>query len=101
MTDLASSGLVQQGEIRERVKKLQELFANDPDVARIDYRLAGDWSGDNSVFIKVVLRQKTPSDATITRLNEQIADALRTVVRSQELDLYSYYNFASEPGNGQ
>ena len=47
---IVASGLVQQDEIRERVKRLQQLFANDPEVARIDHRLAEDWSGDYSLL---------------------------------------------------
>ena len=96
---IVASGLVQQDEIRERVKRLQELFANDPEVARIDHRLAEDWSGDYSLFIDVVLN--TPNAATVLRLSEQIAAALLRVVRSEELGLHSYFNFLSRPGNGQ
>jgi len=98
---IVASGLVQQDEIRERVKRLQELFANDPEVARIDHRLAEDWSGDYSLFIDVVLTRKTPDAATVLRLSEQIDAALLRVVRSEELGLHSYPNFVSRPGNGQ
>ena len=96
---IVASGLVQQDEIRERVKKLQELFANDPEVARIDHRFAEDWSGDYSLFIEVVLKRKTPTAATLSRLTEQIATALLRVVRSEELGLHSYPNFVSGPEN--
>ena len=57
---VVASELVQQYEILARVKRLRELFANDPEVARIDYRFAGDWSGDDSLFINVVLHRKRP-----------------------------------------
>ena len=98
---IVASGLVQQDEIRERVKRLQQLFANDPEVARIDHRLAEDWSGDYSLFIDVVLNRKTPNAAIVLRLSEQIATALLRVVRSEELGLHSYLNFVSRPENGQ
>jgi len=93
--------LVHQAEIRERVKQLQELFVNDPEIARIDHRLAADWSGDCSLFIDVVLNRKTPTATTVFRLSEQIAAALLRVVRSEELGLHSYLNFVSGPDNGQ
>ena len=86
---VVASELVQQYEILARVKRLRELFANDPEVARIDYRLAGDWSGDDSLFIDVVLRSKAPDAATVARLSEQIDAALLRVVRSEELGLHS------------
>jgi hypothetical protein len=97
---IAASGLVHQDEIRERVNQLQQLFVNDPEVARIDHRLAEDWSGDNSVFIDVILTRQAPTATTIARLSEQIATALLRVVRSEELGLHSYLNFVSNRDNG-
>jgi hypothetical protein len=93
-------GSVRQGEIEERVKKLQELFANDPAVARLEYRFGADWSGDDSLFIKVILNKQTPT-ATVLRLSKEIFNALLRVVRSEELDLHAYFNFVSTPENGQ
>jgi len=97
---ILASGLVHQDEIQERVKQLQELFSNDPEVARIDHRLAPDWSGDYSLFIDVILNRKAPTTATVLRLSEQIAAELLRVVRSEELGLHSYLNFVSRPDNG-
>ena len=98
---IVPSGLVQQDEIRARVKKLQELFANDPDVACIDHHLAEDWSGDYSLFIDVILNSKAPTAATVSRISEQISMELLRVVRSEELGMHSYLNFESRPENGQ
>lgn len=97
---IVASGLVQQGEVLERVKQLQALFADDPEIARIDHRLAQDWSGDDSLFFEVVLNPNTPT-ATVLRLSEQIDTALLRVVRSEELGLHSYFNFVGRPENGQ
>jgi hypothetical protein len=94
---IVASGLVQQDEIRKRVNQLQQLFANDPEVARISHRLAEDWSGDHSLFIVVLLNTKAPTVSTIARLSEQITNALLHVVRSEELGLHSYLNFESQP----
>lgn len=66
----------------------------------MDYRLAQDWSGDDSLFIDVVLDIKTPTSAAVSRLSEEIATALLRVVRSEELGLHSYLNFVSTPENG-
>ena len=56
---IVASELVQQNEVRERVERLQELFVEDPDIARIDYRIGQDWSGDSSIFVDVVLKSTT------------------------------------------
>ncbi len=98
---IVASGLVEQDKIRERVKRLEELFVNEPEIARIDHHLAEDWSGDYSLFINVVLNRKKPNTATVSRLSEQMTSALLRVVRSEELGLHSYLNFVSGSGNGQ
>jgi hypothetical protein len=85
----------------ERIAQLQQQFSNDRDVARIAYRLGADWSGDDSLFIDVLLKTQTPSPATVARLSEQISTALLHVVRSEELGLHSYLDFASSPDDGQ
>lgn len=97
---IVASELVQQDEVLERVKRLQELFAKEPDIARIDYRLAQDWSGDSSIFVDVVLKRTALPVAVITRLSKEIAAALLRVVRSEELGLHAYFNFVSQPENG-
>ena len=98
---ILASGLVQQDEILLRVNRLQEIFANDPEIARIDHRLAEDWSGDYSLFIDVVLNKKAPAAAALSRVSEQLTDALLRVVRSEELGLHAYLNFVSGQDNGQ
>ena len=97
---IVASELVQQDEVRERVKRLQDLFAKDPEIARIDHRLAQDWSGDSSIFVEVVLKRTTPPTAVVARLSEEIGAALLRVVRSEELGLHAYVNFLSRPENG-
>ena len=98
---IVAAGLVEQDKIRERVKQLQVLFANDPEVSRIVHRFAEDWSGDYSLFIEVILNKHTPTAATVSRLSEQISTELLRVVRSEELGLHSYLNFVSNPENGR
>ena len=97
---IVASELVQQNEVRERVERLQELFVKDPDIARIDHRIAQDWSGDSSIFVVVVLKSPTPPATVIARLSREIESALLRVVRSEELGLHAYLNFLSRPENG-
>jgi len=97
---IVASELVQQDEVLERVKLLQELFVKELEIARIDYRLAQDWSGDSSIFFDVVLKRATLPAAVIARLSKAIAAALLREVRSEELGLHAYFNFVSQPENG-
>lgn len=96
---IAETELVHQNEIRERVKRMQEMFANDPDVARIEYRFDENWSGELSLFVLVVLKSASPSHETIHRLSDQFSTALLRVVRSEQFDMHSYLNFASGSKN--
>ena len=98
---IVQSGLVQQPEIEKRVKRLEELFANEPEIARIDHRLAQDWSGDYSIFVEVVLNTTTTPHNVVARLSEEIGNALLRLVRSEEFGMHSYLNFSSRPENGQ
>jgi hypothetical protein len=98
---IVASESVQQDEIRERVKRLQQLFADDPEVASIDYRLAQDWSGDDSIFIKVFLSSTAPSAEVVIRLSRQISSALFEVLRSEDLGLHAYFNFFRGQENGR
>ncbi len=93
---IIASGLVYQSEIRERMKRFEEVFLNDPEIDGIQYRLDGDWSGDESVFIEIALKAKKPSTDTVVRLSEQVSDALLRILRSEELGLHSYFNFESQ-----
>ncbi len=97
----AESGLVNQEEVLKRVKQLEEMFVNDPEIMGITHRFGQDWSGDDSIFIEVVLNRTIPDKAVIVRLSRQIRDALLRVVRSEDLGLYSYLNFSSRPENGR
>ena len=96
-----ASESVEQVEIRERVKKLQQLFADDPEVARIDYRFDGDWSGDPSVFLDIVLKRKKLENATLFRVSRQVFKGLLDIIRSEELGMHSYLDFVSLSENGK
>jgi hypothetical protein len=96
---LVASEVVQLEEVRERVERLRGLFLSDPEVARIDYRIGEDWSGDLSVFLEVVLRSAKPPFEVARRLSRELGDALLQDVRSEELGLHSYFNFVSNSGS--
>ena len=97
---IVATDLVQQNEVLKRAERLRELFISELEVARIDHRIAQDWSGDPSLFIDVVLKNTAPPASLIARLSEEIGSALLRVVRSEELGFHAYLNFSSPPQNG-
>jgi hypothetical protein len=48
---IVAAGLVQQDEVRRRVERLAAHFAQDPDIARIEHRIAPDRSGEYSIIL--------------------------------------------------
>jgi hypothetical protein len=94
------ASLAERNILASRVKQLGDLFAGDPEVARIEHRFGEDRDGDSSLFFKVFLTQKNPSNETVGRLSRQVLDAFLDVVRSEEFDIHSYVNFVSAQDDG-
>jgi hypothetical protein len=94
---IVASELVHQAEVEERIGRLRAQFADDPDIAGFEYRFGQDWSGDDAVYITMVLRAPKPSDQLIRRLVWEVHDEISRVMRSQELGLLLYIDLVS-PG---
>ena len=54
------------------------------------------WSGEPSLFPKIILSPGGHDDATLKRLaNDLLLDRLR-IIHAEDLDLHSYLNFVSQ-----
>jgi len=98
---IVAAGLVHQDEVRKRVEGFEALFVQDPDVARMEHRIAPDWSGDDSIFVDVILRPGATPASAVARLSERMGVALLQILRSEELGMHAYLNFVSRPENGR
>ena len=98
---MVASGLVHQDEVQRRVERVGALFARDPNIVRIEHRIAPDWSGDYSIFVDVILRQATPPASVVAQISDRIGAALLQVLRSEELGMHAYLNLVSRPSNGR
>lgn len=86
-------GFVEQQQIESGVHRAQQSLA--PDVVRIRYSIGSDWSGEPSLFFRIVLSD----DVAKSRLNEiahRVALILLREVNSEELGLHAYFNFRSQ-----
>jgi hypothetical protein len=87
-------GLVTQNEIRAGVERAQ--VALTPDVIRIRYSIAPDWTGEESLFFRVLLSdhaaKENQSRATTQRITLEILNA----VKAEDLGLQTYFNFRTE-----
>ena len=77
--------VVPRDEVREGWQTAWGAFRQRAGGRGHDHRLAQDWSGDESIFVDVVLNRSAPPAAVVARLSEQIGAALlRVVLRSEE-----------------
>jgi hypothetical protein len=67
-----------------------------PDVVRIRYTLRDDWTGDPSIYFKVVLADKAASEESkLGEIAQRVIDTIRDKVKPEELGLNSFFNFRS------
>jgi hypothetical protein len=64
-------------------------------VVRIRYSLGSDWSGDPSIFFRVVVTDNASRKAQLRDLAQNVARTLNNEVKVEELGLHSYFNFRS------
>jgi hypothetical protein len=67
-----------------------------PDVVLIRYTLREDWTGDPSIFFKVVLADDVANKTSkLNETTERIEFTIGEKVKADELGLNSYFNFRS------
>ena len=92
-----SRAWVNQGQITAALRRAERILA--PDVVRIRYNFANDWTGDPSIFFKIVLSddasQKAKRSETAQRVAITILNEILNEVKAEDLGLHSYFNFRS------
>ncbi len=64
-----------------------------PDVVRIRYSVGSDWTGDPSIFFRIVLSDDASRNAQLSETAERVALTIRNEVDVEQLGLHSYFNF--------
>lgn len=85
------SGRVNEAQIAAGVQRAQAALA--PDVVRIRYSFADDWTGDPSIFFRIVLTDEAFHRARLSEAVERVIDTVRTEVDPDQFGLHSYFNF--------
>ena len=91
---IISRVVVDEAQIEAGVQRAVEALA--PDVVRIRFNLGEDWTGDPSVFFRVVLSKKASRLKHLGKTSDRIEAKVRQEVRPEELGLNYYFNFRSE-----
>lgn len=67
-----------------------------PNVVRIRYTIREDWSGEPSIFFRVVLLDEAAQYNRLRESARSVENALKSVLDFDAMDLYAYFNFRSE-----
>lgn len=90
---IAPVAVTRQAEIDAAIHRVERIAA--PDVVRIRYEIAEDWSGEWSIFFRVVLTD----DAARQRLRDVATRVVGELARQLDfpgLGVFPYHNFRSE-----
>jgi len=88
------SELVNQAEIARKVDAVAKGLA--PDVVRIRFSIDQDWSGDWSIFFRIVLSDRASREARLSETTERATARLSEELNLAESDLFAYFNFRSQ-----
>ncbi|MBK7926419.1 MAG: hypothetical protein IPJ98_02705 [Bryobacterales bacterium] len=91
---LVPSGYVHQTRITEGVEKASAALATD--VVRIRYELGENWTGEDAVFFRVLLRNTASQRPKLREVARRVSATVLREVRPQELGLQAYFSFRSE-----
>lgn len=86
-------GRVNQAQIASAVKSAEAALA--PDVVRIRYSFGTDWTGDPSIFFRVVLSDDASRKTQLSETAQRVALTILNEVDAEQLGLHSYFNFRS------
>ena len=88
------SGFVHQQKIVKGIEKAAAALASE--VVRIRYNFGEDWSGEDAVFFRVVLKDTATKRSQLREVAKRVSSIVLDEVKPQELGLQSYFNFRSE-----
>jgi len=87
-------GFARQAELAKAIEEIKPLLG--PDVVRLTYKLEEDWSGDPSIFFRVVLSDRASRRSEILAATRRVEDLMVDHMRPlEEWGLLPYYNYRS------
>jgi len=87
-------GLVVQSKIQAGVERAKRAL--QPDVIRIMYTLTLDWTGEQSLFFRIIISDAAAAPSRLRESTQRIARKILTEIKADELGLQTYFNFRSQ-----
>ncbi len=91
---IVPSSFVHQARIAEGVEKARASLAGD--VVRIRYELGENWTGEDAIFFRVLLKDSASQRPKLREIARRVSANVLQEVRPQELGLQAYFSFRSE-----
>ena len=92
-------GFINQREIAQGVERAANALART--VVRIRYDFGEDWTGEPSIFFRIVLTDEAVKQSKLNEIANTITDILAREVNADEMGLHSYFNFRSATEQAQ
>jgi hypothetical protein len=83
-------------EVVKRIGTLQSKYAGNPLIDRIEHEIGSDWSGEPSLFLKVILSPGWHDDARLKSLASDLRLDRLHIIHAEDVGLHSYLNFVSQ-----
>jgi hypothetical protein len=93
------SAVVNEAEIDRRVKEVARKLA--PDVVRIRYALTLNSTGEESIFLRIVLSDLASTEKKLPEVTGRVRAELRKEIDFAKFGLYTYFNFRSRSEQAQ
>jgi hypothetical protein len=82
-----------EAEIEAAIKDIAARLR--PDVVRIRYEIAEDWSGDWGIFFRVTLSDKASSPRRLHDVTTRVVESVSKAMDFPALGVFPYFNFRS------
>lgn len=87
-------GLVDQAKIKAGLERARRALA--PDVIRIMYSFTVDWTGEQSLFFRILISDKASAPNRLRETTQRITAKVLNEIKAEELGLQTYFNFRSK-----
>jgi len=67
-----------------------------PDVKRILYSIAPDWTGQESLFFRIVLTDEASEPKPLRKIVLHVPQTINKAIKAEELGLQTYFTYRSK-----
>ena len=87
-------GLVDPSKIKAGVRRAERALEHD--VVRIMYTTTEDWTGEYSLFFRILLTDAASAPNKLRQTTQRVMAKVLSEIRSEELGMQTYFNFRSQ-----